>query len=1060
MDNHHKTRAEKKTAEASSPDHLKICSINICGMSDRSSSALEKYCFDHSLDVVGIQEAATANKNKLHLANMEMIQDTNAAKNKGCALYVNSGRLSITQVDSISQLSKNIDSAWGLVTGKHCRYIIGTVYLKLNYKNAVEELMKMLAVAHQTAKTMHATGVILMGDLNARSTLWGDTTENSYGKKLVNQLEFQNFSIISSDKPTFLSTNGCSNIDLLITSNDIEHSFSDIKTDELAILHAGAPTMGHVPILTTLQLAQAEPPEKKSAFKIDLTTMNWPRWTSYIENELNAKEDEFKTYDAYKHWTAFDELLQLATAENSETKQTTIHDKPYWNKALTDASDELKDAKWCYMKRNTTPNRSRLAVARENFEAIRKEECQRFILEKTENLNAAQARDFWKQFNRIFKKKTSKKVAPLKSAEGSIIVKEEEMDEYLFATFFEGKHLQEKGDDFDTNFFNSVNTIYDTILEDQKYPEPASTTTSPNPREELNREISRDEVKNTIRSYKCSGKSFDNHQTHPTMLKHLGSNALSAVTDLFNKCKETGHWVWDTADVIFLKKEGKKSYSDPGAYRPISITSYVGKVNEKIMNARLEIFFNQMLLHDPTQEGFTKKKNTVRYLNRLDSSIRKNLSKKETVICLFIDFEKAFDSVWKKGLMKKLYDYGVDGQMWNLINSFLFTRKVKLMFNGYVGIIRCCREFGLPQGSALSPILFKIFLHDLGLDLINLSNVDVYKFAEDGTIQVVGRTTSECLETLELVCRALHKWSTTWRMIINCNKSKTELICFGTAEKRPDLIPEDILIGQNKIHFVTQTTVLGLTMDKDLTYKAHAESVKDKCLVRWINICKYSNRNWGFRQHVLVRLIEVLVSTCIHYAGTIWINPRSIRELEPLWYKMIKSAIGAVFNVSLCLGEIILGIPPITITNKLNSIKHLLKINISQIPDDPLRDMISQHLMESNVRTFNRVKEAFLFLQWKLIKTPEDFSNTDTTIVSSGDIQGFSYLSDSSCSYTKTQIQHYTEELWQKSVNNQYCMDGQVSTTLKYNAQRSDSQRAPPGRRRHSLLVCSTLTTC
>ena len=166
-------------------------------------------------------------------------------------------------------------------------------------------------------------------------------------------------------------------------------------------------------------------------------------------------------------------------------------------------------------------------------------------------------------------------------------------------------------------------------------------------------------------------------------------------------------------------------------------------------------------------------------------------------------------------------------------------------------------------------------------------------------------------------------------------------------------------------------------------------------------------------------------------------------------------------NVSLCLGEIILGIPPITITNKLNSIKHLLKINISQIPDDPLRDMISQHLMESNVRTFNRVKEAFLFLQWKLIKTPEDFSNTDTTIVSAGDIQGFSYLSDSSCSYTKTQIQHYTEELWQKSVNNQYCMDGHcTSTTLKYNAQRSDSQRAPPGRRRHSLLVCSTLTTC
>ena len=73
------------------------------------------------------------------------------------------------------------------------------------------------------------------------------------------------------------------------------------------------------------------------------------------------------------------------------------------------------------------------------------------------------------------------------------------------------------------------------------------------------------------------------------------------------------------------------------------------------------------------------------------NDIEAGLDRKYTVICLFLDFEKAFDSVWKKGLMKKLSDAGVTGKIWKLINSFLFNRKVRLVFNGYTGLIRACR---------------------------------------------------------------------------------------------------------------------------------------------------------------------------------------------------------------------------------------------------------------------------------------------------------------------------------------------------------------------------------
>ena len=174
--------------------------------------------------------------------------------------------------------------------------------------------------------------------------------------------------------------------------------------------------------------------------------------------------------------------------------------------------------------------------------------------------------------------------------------------------------------------------------------------------------------------------------------------------------------------------------------------------------------------------------------------------------------------MWKQGLMKKLADVGVKSNVWKLINNFLFNRKVRLNFNDHIGIIRACREFGLPQGSALSPILFKFYIRDLAQDVVDGQVIKLFKFADDGTLRITGVTTAECLDNLDAVCRSLNLWSSTWRMIINCNPSKTELICFGTAEENPDLIPETVKLGNYTLRFVEKTKVLGLVMDRKLNY--------------------------------------------------------------------------------------------------------------------------------------------------------------------------------------------------------------------------------------------------
>ena len=215
-------------------------------------------------------------------------------------------------------------------------------------------------------------------------------------------------------------------------------------------------------------------------------------------------------------------------------------------------------------------------------------------------------------------------------------------------------------------------------------------------------------------------------------------------------------------------------------------------------------------------------------------------------------------------------------------------------------------------------------------------------------------------------------------MIINCNQSKTELICFVTEEEYLDLIPETTKLGNYTVKFVEKTKVLRLVMDQKLNYIEHGKEINRKIYFRWVSICKYSNRNWGIRQNVIVQLIEVLIATCIHYAGIIWINNKSIQAIEKVWYKMLKSAIGALFQIRQYLAEAIVGVLPVSVANKVNSTKHLLKLNLISQEIDPLRIFLTKHLADyRHSSLLKKAKDAIQFLRRKREHNPDSFNEND-----------------------------------------------------------------------------------
>ena len=1011
------------------PVHANICSINICGMSDRSRICLDKYCATHKLDILAVQESGARDKESLKLANMEYMLDNNMSKNNGCLLYINR-KHSFKQLD-VSPQSDKFDYIWALVGIYGKRYIIGTAYVKSDNPKLITDMMKMLDnVCNEVAKKHQAVGVILMGDFNGRHFAWGDKEVNKNGLALIKEIDPSKLTVHPPSSPSFLCINGNSVIDLLITSNNISDSLSTCYTDNEAILFSGAPIRGHVPVHTKLTIRGAVNNTVVKE-KVDLDKMNWDKWTQELEAELdpsiNIQLSEETNPAVY--WTILRKAIIDVTDSNACKKKSCQYSKPYWTEDLSRLAKQYKNAQKQWNKRNTDINKTKLDASKDEFDSKRKEECRIFIMKNTKDLNTAQTREFWKRYNKLFGKEKDSKVEILMDSEGNLLTEDKNKEAFMFKTFFEGHHLDKE--EFDENFHSEVCTEYESAKNQEFISSSMQGTGTPVTTDErihtrYNDPIEESDIRYILRYKNSTGKSFDEDGMHPIMLKHIGPNMITALVKLFNMCLESGTWVWDTADVIFLKKEGKKSYNEAGSYRPISITSYLGKILEKILVIRLETYLYGEEIVDASQEGFTKSRNSVRYLNRLNLNIRKDIEKKRTVACLFLDFEKAFDSVWKKGLIVKLLRVGINGNFLKLIDSFLTSRKVRLHINDYIGGMRYCLEVGLPQGSALSPILFKFFILDLGKGLDINKTIEMYKFADDGTFKVSGELWINCQNLMIVVLSTLEEWCKHWRLVVNCKVDKTEIVIFSPKGQESQSLPNDIKMGEKTIRIVQKSKVLGLIIDNKLNYEEHSRSIFNQLNNRWVNICKYSNRNWGFNQKVLVRLLQTIFLSKLYYAGHVWINNKNVQDINKLWYKIIKAATGAVFNIKQALAEVILGLPPLLLVNDINKVKHYLKINIQKTRWDQLKDDMECLSTEMNSMKLE-LTPVFKFLQWKLKKYPEKFTDWDKDIITSKNVTCYTELSSVSCSYSKKMIQQFTESQWQSTINNQYLSEGHQS---------------------------------
>ncbi|UYV62617.1 hypothetical protein LAZ67_2001332 [Cordylochernes scorpioides] len=168
-----------------------------------------------------------------------------------------------------------------------------------------------------------------------------------------------------------------------------------------------------------------------------------------------------------------------------------------------------------------------------------------------------------------------------------------------------------------------------------------------------------------------------------TIVKALVRMHPSLLARLFNRCLDTGTFpkAWKVARVVLLEKSGRKGNS-PIDYRPLSLLACLGKVLDILLAQRLKHWLESNELLSSSQHGFREGKSTTTALNEVLEGVEIGLKKGAWVLLVALDIDGAFNSMnWKK-LMRNLMDKGCPDNLCSLVRDFLRDRRVSLSFGG------------------------------------------------------------------------------------------------------------------------------------------------------------------------------------------------------------------------------------------------------------------------------------------------------------------------------------------------------------------------------------------
>ncbi|GFO17358.1 Pol-like protein [Plakobranchus ocellatus] len=371
-------------------------------------------------------------------------------------------------------------------------------------------------------------------------------------------------------------------------------------------------------------------------------------------------------------------------------------------------------------------------------------------------------------------------------------------------------------------------------------------------------------------------------------LRHLPESCPHTLLKLFNNIWTTGDIPpsWREASVVPIPKPWKDP-SDPSNYRPIALTSCLCKTLEQMVNDRLVHVLESRNLLSNVQCGFRKDHSTLDHLVRLETFIKKAFARKKQVLAVFFDLEKAYDTTWRYGILKDLFDLDFRGRLPIFISNFLKDRHFKVKAeNTFSSSYH--QENGVPQGSVLSPMLFNLKINNI-INSVS-KHVNSSLFVDDFAIYAEGKHLQHLECTIQLCINNIQKWVSEngFRFSV----SKTTCVHFH----RQRIYTEPALhLDCQQIPVKGEAKFLGVFFDSKLNFSSHVKYLEKKGL-KALNLLRVvGHTDWGADRATLLRLYHTLVRSKLDYGSVIYgsANKHVLRALDPIHHQGLRIALGA-----------------------------------------------------------------------------------------------------------------------------------------------------------------------
>ena len=674
----------------------------------------------------------------------------------------------------------------------------------------------------------HRIPLVVGMDSNAHSPLWGCSDRNARGEELEDVLISKNLTVLNNGTvPTFSNKHGKSIIDVTIAN---AYALQNLNLSGWVVSNEDS-LSDHRYI--KFELGEYAPHEEKVR---NLKKANWTQFAEALDrNSLPEIVEDGSNLNECAD--ALQTLIQKALDKSCPMKNAVKRPpNPWWNEELEQIRQELRGmANVC----NNSPERY---TAYRNLKSIFVRKIRKAKKKSWQDFcTKAESTKEISKIVKILKPKPQLGISLFKN-QGRILSPKETLDNLMDTHFLESVRIDEE---------RNVEAV------DHEYKDEGT--------KKFLSYINPNKVKRAFRTFgpmKAAGPDG----FKPIVLQNLTDEIYCYIDKIFRLAVYKGYAPksWRMMKVIFLPKAGKEDYGLAKSYRPITLSNFILKGLERLV----QWFINDSVITDPmhAQHAYTVGRSCDTAVSEAVDFIEKNTFRGSHVLAVSLDCSGAFDRIKFESADNAMRRKGFPSSIRNLYLNILKHRTVKAELQGEETIRRPMR--GSPQGGVLSPLIWNVIM-DTILTQFKGTAVRVVGYADDILLMIAGKDPGTLVDGMNKALKTVLRWGDENGLVFN--PSKTCMVRFSQCKKFSQW--RDVRMNAVTLSYEDSMKYLGVTLQKSLSWNMHVHerSKKSTKIINLANAC--IGQKWGLNPERALWIYSAMARPMVTYGAVVW-SPR------------------------------------------------------------------------------------------------------------------------------------------------------------------------------------------